>query len=105
MKTISLIIALMSLITVAANNNNGDKPKSFSISGKVVDNSESLTGVKVILDNQEINVYTDFEGNFTLENILPGEHTLSLSMVTYDSKIITFNASQDNTLQIELESK
>ena len=105
MRTIILVIALLSLSTTYANNNEEDKSKSFSISGKVLDNDEILTGVKVILDNKEIIVYTDFEGNFTIDNVLAGEHTLSFSLITYDNKLITFNPSTNNKLEVELKTK
>ena len=105
MRTIVLVIALFSLSTVFGGNNNEDKPKSFSISGKVVDNNESLTGVKVMLDGKEAIVYTDFDGNFTLENVLAGEHTISFSLITYNNKEITLNPTTNNSLEIELETK
>ena len=105
MRTIVLAIALLSLTTGFANNNEENKPKSYSITGKVIDNSESLTGVKVMLDNKEIVVYTDFDGNFVLENITPGEHTLSFSLITYDNKLITFNPINNSSLEVELETK
>lgn len=105
MKTIALVIALFSLTTAFAGNNNEEKLKSFSISGKVVDNTENLTGVKIMLDGKETIVYTDFDGNFTIENVLAGEHTISLSLITYSNKVITFNPSDNNTLEIELETK
>jgi len=106
MRTIALVIALFSLTTVTANNNNNeDKLKSFSISGKVVDNNESLTGVKILLDGKETMIYTNFDGNFTLENVLAGEHTISFSLITYNNKEVTFNPSKENNLEIELETK
>ena len=105
MRLIVLAIALLSLTTAFAGNNNEDKLKSFSISGKVVDKTESLTGVKVMLDGKEVIVYTDFEGNFTIENVLAGEHTISLSLITYNNKVITFNPSENNKLEIGLETK
>lgn len=105
MRTIALVIALFSLTTVFAANNNEDKLKSFSISGKVVDNNESLTGVKILLDGKETVIYTDFDGNFTLENLLAGEHTISFSLITYNNKEVTFNPSKENNLEIELETK
>ena len=107
MKTITLIIALFSLTNLFAINNNNEeaKPKSFSISGKVIDNNENLTGVKIELDGKQMIVYTDFDGNFTLENILPGDHTISLSLITYNNKEITFNPEKNNNLEIELETK
>ena len=106
MRVIVLVIALFGLTTGFANNNNEeDKPKSFSISGKVVDNKESLTGVMVVLDGNERFVYTDFEGNFTLENVLPGEHTVSFSLIAYNNKEITFDPSSNNNIEVELETK
>ena len=105
MRTVALVIALFSFTAVFAGNNNGDKLKSFSISGKVVDNNESLTGVKILLDGKETVIYTDFDGNFTIENVLSGEHTLSFTLITYNNKEIKFNPASDNRLEVELENK
>jgi hypothetical protein len=105
MRTIALVIALLSLTTAFAGNNNEEKLKSFSITGKVVDNTESLTGVKIILDGKETVVYTDFDGNFTIENVPAGEHTISFSLITYNNKVITVNPTSNNNLEIELETK
>ena len=105
MKTIAMVIALFSLTTVFAGNNNEDKLKSFSISGKVVDNNESLTGVQILLDGKETVVYTDFDGNFTIENVLAGEHTISFSLITYNNKEVKFNPAKENSLEVELETK
>jgi hypothetical protein len=104
MRLIILAIALVSFTTSFANNNE-EVLKSFSISGKVVDNTESLTGVKIVLDGKEITVYTDFDGNFTIENVLAGEHSISLSLITYNNKVITFNPTIDKTLEIALDAK
>jgi len=104
MRVLILMIALLSIVNVNANNNDKEL-KSYSISGKVLDNQESLTGVRVMLDNKEIIVYTDFEGNFTINNVLEGEHTISLSLVTYNSQEINFNPKENNKLKIELEAK
>ena len=86
MRTIVLVISLFCVTAIFANNNNEKQSKKISIKGQVLDNTESLTGVKVILDNKETTVYTDFEGNFTIDNVLAGEHTLSFSLITYDGK-------------------
>lgn len=105
MKTIAVILSFLALTTVFANNNNEEKPKSFSITGKVVNNSESLTGVKVILDGKETTVYTDFDGNFTINDVLEGNHTLSFSLVAHNNKVVNVNPSRNNSLQIELQEK
>ncbi len=104
MKTLALILTLLSITGLKASSNNGDKLK-FSINGKVVDNSESLTGVAVMLDNKQQIVYTDFEGNFTIDNVLEGEHSLSFSLITYNNKEIIINPKNDNNIKIELETK
>ena len=105
MRILVLVIALFSITNLSANNNNEDKPKSFSISGNLLDNTESLTGVKVMLDNKEVVVYTDFEGNFTLQNVIEGEHTLSFSLIAYDNKQIIFNPKDNTQLEVELKEK
>ena len=107
MRLIVLAIALLSLTTsFAANkNNNEEKLQHYSISGKVIDNNESLTGVKIILDGKEVVVYTDFDGNFTINNVLAGEHTMALILITYNNKVITFNPKSNKQLEIVLDAK
>ena len=105
MKLIVLIIACFAATISFANNNEEKEPKIFSISGTVVDQGENLTGVKVILDGKESIVYTDFDGNFTINNVVEGEHTVSFSLVTYNNKEITFNPNTNSNLVIELKAK
>ena len=59
----------------------------------------------ILLDGKETVIYTDFDGNFTIENVMAGEHTISFSLITYNNKQVTFNASKENSLQVELETK
>ena len=98
-----LSFALIALISIAFTS--CDRTRSFTLSGKVVDNTEGLTGVEVILDNHLMKVYTDFEGNFTIDNVLEGQHSLSFNLITYNKKEIIVNPKIDNNLKIELESK
>ena len=106
MKLIALAITILSITSVFANDHSEkEKLKSFSISGTVTDESESLTGVKIVLDGKERIVYTDFEGNFTLDNVVAGKHTISLSLITYNNKEITFNPAELSNLEIELKEK
>jgi len=105
MKTFVLVVLLLNFSISFAGNNETDKPKTFSVTGKVMDNNENLTGVKVVLDNKEVTVYTDFDGNFTIKNVPLGNHTLSLSLVTYNNKNISFNPANSKNLQIKLNNK
>lgn len=81
------------------------RKKVYSISGQVKDMNEVLTGVKIILDGKETIVYTDFEGNFTINNVVEGQHTISFSLVTYNNKKIVFNPREEKSLKVELEAK
>jgi len=104
MKNLLFILSIVFATASFANNNN-EKLKSFSLSGKVVDNGGSLTGVKVVLDNKEIVVYTDFEGNFSINNVLEGDHVISFSMVAYDTEIIKINPKNRQNINIKLYGK
>jgi hypothetical protein len=108
MRTIVTIIALISFSFAFANNNEKkDKKemKRYSITGNVIDAKESLTGVKVLLDGKETTVYTDFDGNFTLEDVVQGEHTVSFSLITYKNKAVVVKANNNTSVTVELEEK
>ncbi len=106
MKFLAFIFSFLMVSTAFSNDNNEEKePKIFSISGKVTDASEELTGVQILLDGKATTVYTDFEGNFTLTNVLAGEHTVTFSLVAYSNKEILFNPKNGKSLSVELTSK
>jgi hypothetical protein len=105
MKTIVTIIALFTFTLSFANNNNEKAVKMCSISGKVVDAKESLTGVKVWLDGKETTVYTDFDGNFTINNVVAGEHKVEFSLITYKNKEVVLNTKSDEKITVELNEK
>lgn len=56
-----------------------------SISGVVTDaeTNEPLIGVTIIVDGTNKGVVTDFDGNFTISNMDPGDYTLNLSYTGY----------------------
>jgi len=63
-----------------------------SISGKVFDNitNESLPFVNIIVEDSDplVGTITDEKGNFILENIIVGRHTIIVSMVGYDTYVV-----------------
>lgn len=108
MKTIVTIITLFTFTMAFANNNdNNDKKelKTCSISGTVIDAKESLTGVKVWLDGNETTVYTDFDGNFTINNVVEGEHKVTFSLITYKNKEVVLNTKSSEKIRVELNEK
>lgn len=97
-KKIIITLALFSLTALFVMKNNGRK-----VSGKVVDSNESLAGVKIVLDERV--VYTDLDGNFTMEDVARGEHRISFSLISYNTKEVTFNTNSDDFLNIKLKTK
>lgn len=79
--------------------------KTTSLSGKIYDRHDNLAGVKVTIDNSETVVYTDFDGNFTINNVSLGVHSIQISSVAYENKTVTLDLSKENNLEIKLYSK
>ena len=84
------------------------KNSTTSINGKVIDKltGEALTGAKVVLEELGVTTYTDFEGNFSVSGIKPGEYKISTTLISYSNMkahIKTIIAESGN-IEIELET-
>lgn len=97
-KKIIITLTLFSLTALFVIKNNGRK-----VSGKVVDSNESLAGVKIVLDERVF--YTDLDGNFTMEDVARGRHKIYFSLISYNTKEVTFNTDVDDFLNIKLKTK
>lgn len=66
-------------------NGKNEKPETVSVSGTVFDKAsgEALAGVLIKVSETDIAVYSDFDGNFTLENIKSGEHKIETTLISY----------------------
>lgn len=97
----NLILATLVLLAVSINsisyatgetpaNNSSPAMGKSSLNGKVVDNKtgEALVGVTVQIEGTEYKAYTDLDGNFTFNNINPGNYNLVLSLISYKSSLI-----------------
>ena len=104
-KSIFILLIFFFSQSLFAGNEGNKKLKTFSVSGKVLDNTGSLTGVKVVLNNKEVTVYTDFDGNFTINNVKEGLNTISFSMVAYGTKTLSINPSEKSSLEVKLYGK
>jgi TonB-dependent receptor len=62
--------------------------QSGRITGKVIDakTGETLPGATVLIDGTNKVASTDFDGNFSINNITPGKVTIVASYISYDSK-------------------
>jgi len=73
-----------------------------SYTGVVLDaqNAEALSGATIKVVELDREVFADFDGNFTLENIPEGTYTLEISFVSYETKIV-----EEFEIRPELKSK
>lgn len=112
-----IVIVIFSSAIVLAENSNEEKESAkksesavttTSISGKVFDkiSGEALTGVKVSIDGTENTVYSDFDGNFEISNIKPGNHKITASYISYKEKKESINVyiEKANNVQLAIEN-
>jgi hypothetical protein len=64
---------------------------------------ESLAGVVVSVAGQK--VYTDFDGNFTVNNISKGKYEVRVSMISYQDQVITIDPNKQKSLEIQLSQR
>ncbi len=60
---------------------------TFSLSGIVVeeDSGEPLTGALIKVNGIEKEYYTDFEGRFNIEALIPGSYDIEISYISFES--------------------
>lgn len=95
MKNLVLSLAMVLAVTVAMAGEKKDKEAvdanasaTIMLSGSVIDQTtnEALVGVKVELEGTDQVTYTDFDGNYSFENVKPGTYNVSASYVSYEHK-------------------
>jgi hypothetical protein len=108
---ICLFVISLSLAGVAKEKNNtsktADKPASVAISGFVCDETsgESLAGVEVKIEGTELKTYTDFDGRFTLQNILPGEYQVVTNYISYQKSEVKVSDTTQKDSQVNIKMK
>ena len=80
-----------------------------AINGKVLDyqSGETLAGVAISVEGTDLKVYTDLDGNFTIENLEPGTYNLVLSMISYKSSLVEnleLQANENELIDIKLDN-
>lgn len=98
MKKIVISIVFVALIGFVYAGNDGNTsiaPESapvemVSLSGTVIDfqSGETLTGVEVSIEGTDLKAYTDFDGNFNIENVKPGNYNIIASYISYDKSLV-----------------
>ena len=111
---LSIIVIAISTFTFAGNNGeNSETPKNpviptqtITLTGQVLDvnSGEALTGVEVTIEGSDIKAYTDFDGNYKLENVEPGTYNIIASFISYNKSLVeNYEADIDsNEVDIKL---
>jgi hypothetical protein len=92
---------------IYANGDPNTKDKGI-ISGKVIDNKtgESLVGAIISIEGTEIKTYTDFNGDFLINSVEPGNYNLIVSLISYKKSLIEnlkLNYSEKEVINIKLD--
>lgn len=77
------------------------KMTTTNLSGVVLDNEtgEALVGVAIRLEGSNQTVYTDFDGNFQIDNVVPGKYNVLSNYISYsDNKMKNVNVSGVNNV-------
>jgi hypothetical protein len=85
----------------------GGNLKTTELKGQVIDQQgEPLAGVKVHLNSIDKDIYTDFDGNFVVENVPVQEQSIQLEMISFKKQEILVDANSiGSELRLELKSR
>jgi len=78
-----------------------------AISGTITDSAtgETMPGVNVIIRGTTFGASTDLDGNYTIENIRPGDYTIEVSFIGFERTVFTgikVNAGETTELNAEI---
>jgi hypothetical protein len=104
-------IVILALITISTgylfggNDEPASKSAKVSISGSVQDKEsrEALPGVAIQLEGIDKQIYSDTDGNFSIEEITPGTYTMKVSCISYEEK--TFSIEVGNAREVNVSVK
>jgi outer membrane receptor protein involved in Fe transport len=82
---IAFIFGFAFLLSGITNESLAQDSQNGRLTGKVVDaeTGEALVGANVILEGTTMGAACDIEGNYRINNVVPGEYTLVFSMIGY----------------------
>jgi hypothetical protein len=105
-------LSLMLTIAVTAKENEAkkesatDNAASIVLVGSISDanSGESLVGVEVKIEGTDLKTYTDFDGNFSFNNVKPGEYKVVANYISYKPVAEKLEASaKNNELKLKLQ--
>lgn len=85
----------------------GGNLKTSSLKGTITDISgEPLAGVKIHIPSLQKDVYTDFDGNFSIDEVPIKSQSIELSYISFEQKEVILKPEHFNSsVHLELRSK
>ncbi len=109
----TLIIAFLFSITavfagVDESNKNAEASKrtTVEVKGQVTDftSGDVLPGVEVQIKETKQKAFTDFDGEFSFDELNPGKYTIVVSYISYDKSIVEeIEVEKNEKLSIKLK--
>jgi len=78
-----------------------------NIKGKVTENSNNLPlpGANIVIEDTNIGVSSDVNGNFILIGIVPGDYKIKVSYLGYDSQTVDVFVEDNKTTTVQIKLK
>lgn len=96
MRTFNLLLLLQLIAIVAFG--------QINLKGVVKGDGEPLAGASVIITNTFYGVSTSTDGSFELKNLKPGDYTLKVSFIGFETAELILSLNNDQKIEVNLES-
>ena len=109
MKTLFIaVLAIIALSSFTAPKEETRNKDQTNITGVIKDaqTGETLAGVEVSIQGTDIKTYTNFDGEFSFDNIQPGDYKINTRLISYKNsqmKTISIENNQIHSLNVELQ--
>ncbi len=108
---LSILALLFISINVSASKNPIPEAKvevsvqTPSLKGMILDNQtkETLAGAVVTANGQK--VYSDLDGNFSINNLCNGKCQLKISLISYEDQTVEVDLQKASNVQIKLQQR
>ena len=108
---LSVIALLFISINVSASKSPAPAPKievqsqTTVLKGIIFDNQtkETLAGAVVTANGQK--VYSDLDGNFSINNLCDGKCQLKISLISYEDQVLEVDLQNTKTVEVKLQQR
>jgi len=107
LRTVLSSLLLIYFTAIATNDNPPKNEVNTNFQGKVIDKltGESLVGVVIEISGTDIKVYSDLEGNYTINGLKTGQYTIIVNYISYrkDIRVLEIKENENKNINILLE--